>query len=280
MVVMKTNRKIELRIGAVAYAPKVFTIWEGIRAYLHDRGLRTEYVLYSSYPALVDALVAGHIDIAWNTPLAYLQAKERLGGQCLVLGMRDSDVGFTSVFIGRTDAPIHSLSDLKGKRFALGSRDSSHAAILPVHFLREAGLDPEKDLKVVRFETDIGKHGDTGTSEQDVVRAVTKGSADAGAIGKATWDAFVANGSIDPRTLRICWTSPGYSHCNFTARVELPAALAERFTKAIQVMDYNDPKWKHIMDLEGLTRWIPGSTAGYDKLEREARRLNLLSERA
>jgi ABC-type phosphate/phosphonate transport system substrate-binding protein len=86
---------------------------------------------------------------------------------------------------------------------------------------------------------------------------------------------------IDPRTLRICWTSDGYSHCNFTARVGgLPASLAERFTKAIQAMDYTDPKWKQIMDLEGLTRWIPGSTAGYDELEREAGRLDLLNERA
>jgi phosphonate transport system substrate-binding protein len=161
--------KAELRIGAVAYAPKVVTIWEGIREYLRDRGLQTEYALYSSYPALVDALVAGHIDIAWNTPLAYLQAREKLGGQCLVLGMRDSDVNFTTVFVTRTDSPVHSLKDLKGGRFALASRDSSHAAILPVHFLREGGLDPEKDLKVMRFDTDIGKHGDTGTSEQDVV---------------------------------------------------------------------------------------------------------------
>ncbi len=78
------NGKIELKIGAVVYAPKVVTIWEGIREYLRERGLRTEYVLYSSYPALVDALAAGHIDIAWNTPLA--QVKERLGGHCLVLG--------------------------------------------------------------------------------------------------------------------------------------------------------------------------------------------------
>jgi phosphonate transport system substrate-binding protein len=278
--VQTQNGNVELKIGAVAYAPKVVTIWEGISEYLHERGLRTEYVLYSSYPALVDALISGHIDIAWNTPLAYLQAKERLGGRCLVLGMRDSDIGFTTLFIARAGSPIHSLSDLKGRRFALGSRDSSHAAILPVHFLREAGLDPEKDLDLVRFDADIGKHGDTGASEQDVVRAVTDGSADAGAIGHATWDAFVADGSIDQRTLRTFWTSQGYSHCNFTARAGLPPPLAERFTKAIQAMDYSDPKWKHIMNLEGLTRWMPGSTEGYDELEREARRLRILSERA
>jgi phosphonate transport system substrate-binding protein len=272
------NGKAELKIGAMAYAPKVVTIWEGIREYLHDRGLRTEYVLYSSYPVLVDGLVAGHIDIAWNTPLAYLQARERLGGQCLVLGMRDSDVNFTTVFISRTDSPIHSLNDLKDKRFALASRDSSHAAILPVHFLRAAGLDPENDLKLVRFDTDIGKHGDTGTSEQDVVRAVKEGSADAGAIGKATWDASLAGGSIDESKLRIFWTSHGYSHFNFTARTGLAPSLAEQFTKAIQAMDYNDPRWKQVMNLEGLTRWLPGSTAGYDELEREARRLDMLIE--
>jgi phosphate/phosphite/phosphonate ABC transporter binding protein len=274
------NGKAELTIGAVAYAPKVVTIWDGIIEHLRDRDLQTQYVLYSSYPALVDALVAGHIDIAWNTPLAYLQAKERLGGQCIVLGMRDSDVNFTTVFITRTDSPIRSLNDLKGKRFALASRDSSHAAILPVRFLREGGLDPEKDLKVLRFDTDIGKHGDTGTSEQDVVRAVSEGSADAGAIGKATWDASVAGGSIDERKLRVFWTSHGYSHCNFTARTGLAPSLAERFTKAIQAMDYNDPRWKQVMSLEGLTRWMPGSTAGYDELEREARRIDILSERA
>jgi phosphate/phosphite/phosphonate ABC transporter binding protein len=274
------NGWAELKIGAVAYAPKVVTIWEGIREYLRGQSLQTEYVLYSSYPALVDALVAGHIDIAWNTPLAYLQSKERLGGQCLVLGMRDSDVNFTTVFITRTESPIHSLNDLKGRRFALASRDSPHAAILPVHFLRAGGLDPEKDLKVVRFDADIGKHGDTGTSEQDVARAVSEGSADAGAIGKATWDGSVAGGLIDERRLRIFWTSHGYSHCNFTARAGLTPSLAERFTKAIQAMDYNDPRWKQIMNLEGLTRWMPGSTAGYDELEREARRLDLLSESA
>jgi phosphate/phosphite/phosphonate ABC transporter binding protein len=268
--------KRELTIGAVAYAPKVVTIWEGIKEYLRECGLVADYVLYSSYPAMVDALVAGHIDIAWNTPLAYLQAKERLGGRCFVVGMRDSDINFTTVFITRAVSPINSLGDLKGKRFAVGSRDSSHAAILPHYFLREGGLDPENDLEVLRFDSDIGKHGDTGTSEQDVVRAVSEGSADAGALGKSTWEALVTGGSIDPGRLRIFWTSPGYSHCNFTASATLSPSLAEGFTQALHAMDYNDPRWKPIMNMEGLTRWLPGSTAGYEQLELEARRLDLL----
>jgi ABC-type phosphate/phosphonate transport system substrate-binding protein len=80
-VVQEQRTDTYVKIGAVAYAPKVVTIWEGMKEYLETQGLRMDFVLYSSYPALVEALVRGHIDIAWNTPLAYLQAKEKLGGQ-------------------------------------------------------------------------------------------------------------------------------------------------------------------------------------------------------
>src|SRR3954464_8360298 len=70
-------------VGAVAYNPKVVTIWEGMRRYFHDEAdLPVEIVLFQSYEAQVLALLAQpsdpvpHIDIAWNTNLAYLQADE------------------------------------------------------------------------------------------------------------------------------------------------------------------------------------------------------------
>ena len=31
-------------------------------------------------------------------------------------------------------------------------------------------------------------------------------------------------------------------------------------------MDYGDHRWRPIMDLEGLTSWQPGRTAGYEEL--------------
>jgi len=42
-------------------------------------------------------------------------------------------------------------------------------------------------------------------------------------------------------------------------------------------MDYRQPEQKRIMDLEGLTRWVPGRTEGYQELENEARELDMLS---
>ena len=68
-------------VGAVAYNPKVVTIWEGMRRYFHEEAiLAVEVVLFQSYEAQLVALLAApgdstpRIDIAWNTNLAYLQA--------------------------------------------------------------------------------------------------------------------------------------------------------------------------------------------------------------
>ena len=53
----------------------------------------TDYPLYSNYERLVDALLAGEVDIAWNTNTAYVAAEDRIGGEAQLLGMRDVDGG-------------------------------------------------------------------------------------------------------------------------------------------------------------------------------------------
>src|SRR3989454_10165521 len=71
------NDETVLLLGAVAYDPKVVTIWEGFKAYFARQGLMMDYVLYSNYERQVDALMSGHIHVAWNSPLAWVRARRR-----------------------------------------------------------------------------------------------------------------------------------------------------------------------------------------------------------
>jgi ABC-type phosphate/phosphonate transport system substrate-binding protein len=246
-------------VGAVAYDPRVVPIWEGMRDYFREVGPEIDYVLHSNYDRLVRALLDRHVDIAWNTNLAWVKVHRRTGGSCRALAMRDVDAAFTTVFVARADAGVASLADLRGRRVALGSADSAQAAILPLHYLRQAGLDSARDCTLVRFDLDVGKHGDTGTSELEVLRALREGRADAGAIGVTTWARQLAEGKIDPRQLRPVWTSPGYCHCNFTVLADFDADRGRRWAEALLRMDYNDPRWRPLMDLEGLKRWVAAS---------------------
>ena len=214
-------------VGAVAYNPKVVTIWEGMRRYFHDEAhLPVEVVLFQSYEAQVMALLAQpgdavpRIDIAWNTNLAYLQADEWSGHACRAVAMRDTDLGWMTKIVAVSGGPISTLADLKNRTLALGSRDSGHAAILPVHFLEQQGMREGRDYRALRFDSDLGKHGDTGTSEVEVVRAVLDGRADAGAIGSPFWNTVRSERLVPEGGLREVWSSPAIQplHVHGTAR--------------------------------------------------------------
>jgi phosphonate transport system substrate-binding protein len=263
-------------MGAVAYDPRVVPIWEGMREYFREAGLPIDYVLFSNYDRQVCALLDHQIDIAWNTNLAWAKVHRRTGGACRALAMRDVDVQFKTILIARADSGVRSLTDLRGKRLAIGSADSVQAAILPLHYLRIAGLMASKDCTIVRFDVDVGKHGDTGTSELDVLKALQEGRADAGALGDTTWIRQVSEGRVDSKQLQPVWSSPAYCHCNFTVLDDFPVDRGQNWTNALMRMRYEDPRWRPLMDLEGLKRWVcadsgimRGYQAVFDAIEQQ-----------
>ena len=264
-------------LGAVAYDPKVVTIWEGMRRYFHEEAnLPVEVVLFQSYEAQVLALLAQssdvgpRIDIAWNTNLAYLQADEWSGHACRPIAMRDTDLGWMTKIVAVNGGPISTVADLKDRTLALGSRDSGHAAILPVHFLERQGLREGRDYQTLRFNSDLGKHGDTGTSEVEVLRAVLDGLADAGAIGSPFWSTVRNEHLVPEGGLREIWSSPAYNHCMFTARPDLDREKEKSFVEALLAMSYDNPAHRPILEAEGLKRWLTPHVDGYADLREAA----------
>jgi ABC-type phosphate/phosphonate transport system substrate-binding protein len=245
-----------IQIGAVAYDQRVIPIWEGMRDYFREVGPPIDYILFSNYDRQVQALLDRTIDIGWNTNLAWVKVYLRTQGACRALAMRDVDARFTTVFVARTDSGINSLANVRGKRVALGSADSGQAAILPIHYLQQVGVEPSRDCKLMRFDLDVGKHGDTGTSELEVLRALCEGRADTGALAESTWDRLIQKGKVDSSEIRPIWTSPGYCHCNFTVLADFPEERGRQWTESLVQMRYDDPKWRGLMDAEGLKRWI------------------------
>jgi ABC-type phosphate/phosphonate transport system substrate-binding protein len=261
-----TDRDPTILLGAVAYDPKVVSIWEGIREHFVAEGVPMDFALFSNYERQVESLLRGHLDVAWNTPLAHVRVRQRTEGKSLSLGMRDSDRDFRAKVVVRKDAGVARLADLAGKRLAVGSRDSTQARILPLHFLRKEGLDLAR-VRVVPFDSDVGKHGDTGRSELDVLAALRDGRADAGTVGDLVWVQEQAAGRVDPSQLQVLWTTPPFDHCMFDALPSLPAAKRDGFTRALFAMRWEVPAHRRLLELEGLKRWMPPREEGYRSLE-------------
>ena len=252
-------------LGAVAYDPKVVTIWEGFRAWFATHDLDFDYVLYSNYERQVAAHLAGHFHVAWNSPLAWVQARreaERLGVPCEAVAMRDTDQDLRSVVVVRADAPYRTVADLNGARIGVGAGDSPQATLIPLHWLAEQGVTGA----VRRFDVLLGKHGDHIGGERDAARALVRGEVDAACIIDGNHALFSREGTFAMGSVRVLAETPLYDHCNMTV-LGAPHPETERFVKLLLAMSWDDPVVRPLLEMEGLRQWRPGRLEGYQLLE-------------
>jgi len=276
----KSQNPSTLRIGAVAYDPKVVTIWEGFGEYFARQGVAIDYVLYANYDSQVEAHLKGEIDIAWNSPLAWVKSQLDSGGGCRAVAMRDSDRDLTSKILVQKNSSAESIAELKGKTVAVGAADSPQATLIPLALLAEQGVDPAKDCAVLYHNVMEGKHGDHVGGERDAARALAAGKADAACVLDANYPVFVNEGTLDPGQTRVLASTPPYDHCNFTVTQAIPEERSQPFVDVLLAMSFDDPSVRGLMEMEGLKKWLPARTLGYKQLEKAVERFRFYADRS
>lgn len=277
-------------LGAVAYDPKVVGIWDIIRDYSNEYGCKLDYVLFSNYERQVDSLLKGHIDIAWNTNVAWIRTLYATDNKAKAIAMRDTDLTWSTKFVVKKDSKIKNIEDLKGKKLGVGSADSSQANIMAIYYLNKNGLKikesdinnsevDKESVNIIRYNSDLGKHGDTGRSEWDVLEGLKNGSLDAGTIGSKTWIRILEEGLYPDGELISFYTSPDFCHCNFTVMPNIDSEISDNFVKMLMSQKKENPIIKKMMAMEGLNEWIitgDKELKGYDTLYEAMREQKLL----
>jgi phosphonate transport system substrate-binding protein len=137
-------------------------------------GSQVTVQLFPTYDELSDALATNKVDLAWITPLAFVQASQKHRDvTALSKAMRASDGGlfYRSVFIVKADSKVADLKGLAGKKVAWVGKLSASGYLFPRALLKEQGLDPDKLFAAESF---AGDH-------PSVCKAVRDGTADVGA---------------------------------------------------------------------------------------------------
>lgn len=213
------------------------------------------------YDEHVTAIGTNAVDMAFMGPAPYvlmvahydkkpLLARIEVGGKPLLGG----------VIIARTGDPLRSLSDLKGRRFAFGDRDSTMSSLVPQYMLQEAGV-PLSALASYEF---LGGH-------KNVALGVLSGDYDAGAVKQEVFD------ELAPRGLRVLATMPFVSEHLFVARSNLPSPQVERLRQGLLDLKTH-PQGKFIMQSihKGMTSMAPAADADYQGLRAIMRALGTL----
>lgn len=228
-------------------------------------GLKVEFTPVTDYAASVEGLINKKLDMVWFGGFTFVQANVRSKGQVVPLVQRAEDEKFRSVFI-TTNPAITKLEDLKGKTLSFGSESSTSGHLMPRSFLLGAKINPDTDLKRVAFS---GAHDAT-------VAAVAGGKVDAGALNISVWEKLVEAKKVDPKVVRVFYTTPGYYDYNWTVRSDMNPALKKKILDAFLALDESTPEGRQILDLQRASKFVPTRTANYSAIEAAARNAGLL----
>lgn len=237
-----------------------------VAAYLEkEAGVKVQYTAVTDYAAVVEALAAKKIDLAWLGGFTFVQARLRTGN-AIPIAQRAEDENFTSKFIAGATSGIKGLRDLKGKTFTFGSVSSTSGHLMPRYFLLKNGINPEKDFRRVAFS---GAHDATALQ-------VESGRVDAGALNASVWEKLVLEKKVDTRKVKVIWTTPAYYDYNWTVRGDLAPALVKKLTDAFLKLDPKNPAHKELLDLQRASRFVPTRPENYEGIEQAARAAGLL----
>ncbi|MCA9520521.1 MAG: PhnD/SsuA/transferrin family substrate-binding protein [Myxococcales bacterium] len=252
-------------LGCVLYDPKVSIIWDIIRDYFEANAVPIDVVFYTNYELQVSAHLAGHVDIAWNSPLAWVDSQLQSGGSCRAIAMRDTDRDRRSHLVVERGGSVATIGDLAGRVVGFGAKDSPQATLIPREHLLLAGLALDAYETRV-FDKLVGKHGDHIGGELDAFRALEQGEVDASWMLDLNWESWTRDGTVDPARYHVLDKTALFDHCVFTVRGDFPLERQQTFLDVLFTMDYANPDHREMMDLEGLKAWQSGRTSGFGLL--------------
>ena len=114
----------------------------------------------------------------------------------------------------------------------------------------------------------MGLHGDHIGGERDAARALMTGEVDAACMIDANHLAFSQGGDAGGRRHPGHLPDRAVRPLQHDRRRLRLAALVDRFGELLLAMDYADAEVRPLLDLEGLTAWLPGRVEGYQALDR------------
>jgi phosphate/phosphite/phosphonate ABC transporter binding protein len=137
------------------------------------------------YKTATDQLVEGSVHLSYLDPAAYCEVRARHRDRVIPLvRAAGGDVSVArSVLVAKDLRGIDKVVDVRGKRLALGSRQSTFSYLIPLAMLRDVGIEA-KDFASVDFLQ----------QEDRIALSVLIGTHDVGGISEAVARTYAADG--------------------------------------------------------------------------------------
>lgn len=186
-------------------------------------GVKWELYQATDYSGVMNALIAGQINLAWLSGFSYCQtATDSKGGvePLVAASLPDGTMGYNAIIVVRTDSPYKKIEDLKGKVVARTDPLSGSGYLIPTAAFRAMGKPVDE-----YFKSPL-----SGGHPQSVL-GVLKGTYDAAFTWTSKNDDFgnlrqmMTKGLLKREDIRVIWTSDPLPSPPVVIRKDVPADM-------------------------------------------------------
>lgn len=234
---------------------------EPLSDYLTEKlGRKVEAFTATNYVGVVEGLGSGEVDFGIIPPFAYVLANKESGAEVLLTSINDKgEAGYYSEILVREDSGIEKIEDLRGKTIAFVDPSSTSGYLFPGAYLKEAGLDLEKDLNY----TYSGGHD---KSLQLILNGDVDAIATFEAVGLRYQEEF-PTANEDLKTLVKTEMIPGIS---VTVSKDMDQETRTKLSDALEGISKDPETQELLVDLFGLHGFEKSSDADYEIIKKTA----------
>ncbi|GCF15092.1 putative selenate ABC transporter substrate-binding protein [Haloarcula mannanilytica] len=229
-----------------------------LAAYLAEElGVEIELRTAADYAGMVQAMVAEQVDIAYYGGVSYVLAHHRAGATPVVVGSKDGQTEWHSVFIAPADGDLTEMAEVvetaSETELVFGDPLSTSGTVMPTYHLRtEYELHTEAFAQV----THVGAHDATA-------KTVSRTDGVVGALNARIYDRLRADGVIEG--VRELWRTPGFPDYPWAVAPSLEATTADAVRAAFTSLDAKGRT--DILDQQAVDRYVGVSHEAFTSLE-------------
>lgn len=149
----------------------------GVVAHLNEASdINVSVKTFPTYDSAYAAFREGKADLLVCGAVKYVEAHHETKALPVVA---EAPKMQEAIIVVPKSSTLHTVADLKGKKFAFGYDNSTSTHLMPLLLLSKAGLGIN----------DLAKHDFLGTEQEKIVTAVSSGTYDAGALAGVVYEA-------------------------------------------------------------------------------------------
>jgi len=239
-----------------------------------ELGVRIEEFKATDYTAVVEAMRAKKIDVAFFGPFSYVLAAKRANARAIVGGsIGDGRLAtYHSILVTHRESGLRNMDDVKdrAKKLTVSFVDpaSTSGHLIPRGHLESIGIRVDKDFKEIIF---AGGH-------DAAILAVKARKVDIGATWEKPYKDAQDKGLITPEDVFVIWKSEGIPRSPIAVRGDLDESFVQRIQRAFLDMPQKAPE--AFKQFEG--RWdknksyVPVTDKDYDYIRQVAKGLGMI----